>query len=527
MPLAWTVMRALGEPSIEAARGSLGLVRGGGGLSGSRTRHWFLWTAAIAATAGLGWLTVVQPLVAAVAAALVACATWLLVRPQRAIRLFRVALAVLLVGYAFLGRGLAHVGAPPLYVGEVVLGLGILAILAASPTIRIRPLHLLTLAFMGWGVICTIPYLNRYGINSLRDATSWGYATFAFAVSWTVGFGELQAVVKWYRRLLPIFLFWVPVAFALTLVAANWLPVAPGSDVPIIEFKGGDIGVQLAGAGAFMLLGLFIPTTVPAIQDVAMWSMWLVDVGIAAALNRGGMLAASTAALALLIGRGFARWFPVAIVLAAVLGVALILDPQVPSANSSRSVSLGQLAENVTSIVAPSDNSALQGTKDFRLAWWEKIVGYTFGGPYFWTGKGFGVNLADDDGFQVTADDSLRAPHNAHFEFLARMGVPGFALWVLLQAAFGIAILRAALQARRQGLRWWLQIFTWLLVLWAAAMVNMSFDPYLQGPQGAIWFWSVFGLGLASLGLADRSEESRVGRPAVAAPNVRSQPYGD
>ena len=27
---------------------------------------------------------------------------------------------------------------------------------------------------------------------------------------------------------------------------------------------------------------------------------------------------------------------------------------------------------------------------------------YTVFGDYFWTGKGFGINLADDDGFQTT-----------------------------------------------------------------------------------------------------------------------------
>jgi hypothetical protein len=32
-------------------------------------------------------------------------------------------------------------------------------------------------------------------------------------------------------------------------------------------------------------------------------------------------------------------------------------------------------------------------------------------------------------------------------------------------------------------------------------VINTSFDPYLEGPQGSIWFWTVFGLGLAALQL--------------------------
>ena len=31
------------------------------------------------------------------------------------------------------------------------------------------------------------------------------------------------------------------------------------------------------------------------------------------------------------------------------------------------------------------------------------IIDYTVFGDYFWTGKGFGISLADDDGFQGTA----------------------------------------------------------------------------------------------------------------------------
>jgi hypothetical protein len=28
-------------------------------------------------------------------------------------------------------------------------------------------------------------------------------------------------------------------------------------------------------------------------------------------------------------------------------------------------------------------------------------------------------------------------------------------------------------------------------------MVNATFDVYLEGPQGGIWFWCVFGFGIA------------------------------
>jgi O-antigen ligase len=162
----------------------------------------------------------------------------------------------------------------------------------------------------------------------------------------------------------------------------------------------------------------------------------------------------------------------------------------------SRNVSVTQLIANLGSITG-GDDAQLDASKDWRLSWWTKIYGYTIDGPYLWVGKGFGVNLATDDGFQVDEEQSLRAPHSAHLEILARAGLPGLALWALLQLAFAAAMLRAAAIARRIKEPVWIPLLGWVFVYWLAALVNGSFDVYLGGPQGGIWFWSMIGLGLA------------------------------
>ena len=178
-----------------------------------------------------------------------------------------------------------------------------------------------------------------------------------------------------------------------------------------------------------------------------------------------------------------------------------IADPVVPE---GRPATLEQMIENLLSVFGPSSDPGLSGTREFRLAWWGTIVDYTLFGDYFWAGKGFGINLADDDGFQSTADGSLRAPHNSHMTVLARMGVPAFVLWLGLQAAFAVGLLRATLAFRRAGDLQLASIGAWVLVYWFAMAVNTSFDPYLEGPQGGIWFWSVFGLGLVVMRLRRR-----------------------
>jgi hypothetical protein len=179
-----------------------------------------------------------------------------------------------------------------------------------------------------------------------------------------------------------------------------------------------------------------------------------------------------------------------------------------PAPPTGRPATIDQLLQNFLSIFSPSSRGNLEFTRQFRLAWWGKIIDYTVFGPYFWTGKGFGVNLADDDGYQINPDHSLRAPHNSHLTVLARMGVPGFVLWLILQGAFGLGLLRSVLAGRRAGDEPLVAVGAWILVYWVAMMVDTSFDPYLEGPQGGIWFWALFGLGLAVMRLAARQRQA-------------------
>ena len=179
----------------------------------------------------------------------------------------------------------------------------------------------------------------------------------------------------------------------------------------------------------------------------------------------------------------------------------LIPEPVPPK---GRPATFQQMIENLFSIFGSSADGGLEGSKQFRLAWWGKIFDYTVFGNYFWTGKGFGINLADADGFQSTADHSLRSPHNSEMTVLARMGVPGLVLWVLVQGAFGIGLLRATFAHRRAGDMQLAALGAFLLAYWVAMMVDTSFDPYLEGPQGGIWFWTIFGLGLVVMRLVPR-----------------------
>jgi O-antigen ligase len=170
------------------------------------------------------------------------------------------------------------------------------------------------------------------------------------------------------------------------------------------------------------------------------------------------------------------------------------------SFRDDRSISAEAVIETVKSIFNFTGFSQYDGPRQWRIEWWNKILDYTIFGENFWTGKGYGINLANDDGFQVFdffQDQPLRSPHNSHLTFLARGGVPGFLAWLTLQGLFGMSLFRAYRKAVRSDRHDWATLNLWVLAYWFAFMVNATFDVFLEGPQGGIWFWCLFGFGIA------------------------------
>jgi len=659
---------------------------------------------------------------------------------QLVTRIFLVALGALLIGYMFLGRGFAHIGVGPIFVGDLVLLLGIATIAFVTIRAGVRAPVTWTvaflLAFVALGAVRTVPYIGTHGLDALRDGVLWGYAGFALIVYLLADRGLLLSAFRAYGWVVPIFALWLPISWNLFAAAsADIDPNRPGSFVPLVFFKAGDMAVHSVGVIAFLVLAA------PAVWSARafLWRMLIClpllwTLFVAGTSNRGALVTTALGIVVVaLLARRWRNWLPL-LAATAVFALALVLQsvlaqtgepgatatagqtlmasgsaasspsveggpstagpsdsfatarpnestPSVSPASSQqagqplavsnasfeigpvddgtilgwssrlgsssgpdgtpsyniregsayrgarfasirnllkpyqatltsslipfkpgediavsvwvksiagrptleiyvnwfdrsgklissdflnlrrtdgvrawqecvgaaeapprtakaqilfyeasgsaamgidevtarsgdfvpesvgprgRPATLQQMIENFLSIFGSSPDSGLEGSKQFRLAWWGKIIDYTVFGNYFWTGKGFGVNLADDDDFQSTVDHSLRSPHNSNVTVLARMGVPGLILWLLVQGSFGIGLLRATIAYRRAGDALLAVIGGVVVAYWVAMMVDTSFDPYLEGPQGGIWFWTIFGLGLVVMRFAPR-----------------------
>ncbi|MBV9982350.1 O-antigen ligase family protein [Bradyrhizobium sp.] len=406
----------------------------------------------------------------------------------------------MLAGYALLGKGFAYLGIPPLFVGEIALGFGLrallrsgcsLAMLATVPSLLLATLSTLVIA----EAVASVP---AYGVDAIRDSVILLYGLFAFIVIALVleKPDRLNWTLRAYGRFAWLYGMIGGVIFNLSSIFADNLYASglyfPGTNIVLPYVRAGEAASHLSGAAVFMLLGFCrVPLS---------WVLLLLVNIFMVTPSRGAMFSCVIPiGIAAVLADRMRRIAPVLLLSAALFVVAYAIGLEVPL-SGGRYIGPAQIVENFNSIFGASDASNLDATKTWRLSWWQAIRNYTFNGPYFWTGKGYGISLAEADGFadHVAGQAILRSPHNAHMTMLARSGVPGLALWVLTGVAWFTGLLHAQIVARCRGDTQWANLFLWVACYALAIVIDASFDVALEGPMLGIWFWSLFGLGIAS-----------------------------
>jgi len=438
---------------------------------------------------------------------------------------FLAVLCALLMGYALGGRGFAYIGVGKLYIGEVVFTLGVVAMVLTRRAWRclVHPVWIILLMLLLWCGLRALPDLGRYGVLTLRDAAMAGYALFAAMVMLCL-VSEPWWLGRLTRRLAHFgangFFAVAPLLVLLTQLGGDALPHWPGAPGPLIQLKPGDAAILACGMTCLLWLGY------------ARWgwgtiALLVVTLLVCGALNRSGVLGfiLGTGVFVVLawsmpgVRKGVLKLLMVACLIEAVLfplhlklrwerhgqevasrvSILAVTDRVLAATGVWEPVvsSSTEGLEDASRSVAAANRATLSSTVQWRLAWWRRIAAKAATADQWYRGRGFGLNLADDDGFQVTRDGSLRSPHNIHLTYLARTGFPGLGLWLALQGAWLITMARGWWQARRRGQDAWTGWFAALIGFWLAMQFNASLDVYLEGPVGAIWFWTIFGAGMA------------------------------
>jgi O-antigen/teichoic acid export membrane protein len=424
---------------------------------------------------------------------------------------FTPALGFLLGGYLFFSKSFAylHVPGTPVFIGEIVLGIGLFEVLRVpSPwrhLLNRAPALRLAIAFLA--VCCVRLYFDypKYGLDAVRDASVGYYLLFAFLAAAAVVAEPtfVPRLLGWYRKVLPAFLFWAPVALMLASIDSLTGIYMPGTETPVNSFKAGDFGVQIAVAIGFLWLDARRTEAGQTGKFSTTVGLSLVGlVGLAACLsqNRGGFIAGAAVLLVVAVYLSPARRrrlvVPILAGLAGISVLVLLLNLRLPT--DEREFSLQQVTENMLSIIQRDQSEDLSGTVEWREQYWQRIRHDMLTQGTWKSGFGFGVVL----GARYGADDPndpapLRSAHNTHLTVFARTGIVGLIVWALLWLAWCYR------------LQWWIRrrsggvrdpdgaIVIWVLAAAVGWLVNAYFDPSLEAPSACIWLYVLVGVGAA------------------------------
>jgi O-antigen ligase len=408
----------------------------------------------------------------------------------------------LLVGYIVGNRGFAQLsvfGGFPLLPAEFVLLVACAILVVQCARRRDLPLRYdaLNLTLFIWMLIGTVRLLfdiRVYGFAALRDYAMVYYGVFFYLAQHAA---RDAASARFLHRCVLVACGLLLVVHPLAAQFPNFfLSTLTLRGIPVIFYKD-DL------AGNFMAMGsLLFFLRYEKSRHLAWLAASLALVGLMFATNsRSSMVGLAVGAAWLAVA---GRWRFVATLSAGVIvaAVGLLLVAQVRH-QSWRQTPVYSIYERTMSIADPlgqrayrDEESLSKGDNNvFRMVWWRAAVGETVESN-LWFGLGFGHDLAyrfireyfPDNTEEFTA----RSPHNVLITVFARMGVIGsvaFLAFLVACAVRTLRILRHGASFADSGAFW---CAAWVLLVCAC------FGVVLEGPMGAVVFWTVLGLASAT-----------------------------
>ena len=406
--------------------------------------------------------------------------------------------AGLLIGYLLGNRGFAQIHPPglPLLPGEFVLGVaGTFWLWRVAKTrqlpLRRDPLHAWIIIWLLLGGLRLLFDFRPYGMLALRDSAMVYYAAFFFlGQAWTA-----QAVGRrWLERALHFGFALVAPMFLLFLSFGDWFAshlVVGG--IPLVFFKS-DVTGGLMVAGAAWWLDRY--RREGRLNQLAWVAINCAGVGLS---NSRAAMVAMLVLGAILVWRGAWRQ---AQVLVAIAGLGLVTLSALPLLDRSSDTDSPSrhLGRALLSVVDWSQRFEYEGTglgdkpdnNRFRLAWWSAVVDETWAGQP-WVGLGFGHDLAAAflARYDAVSPDDLfaRSPHSIVLSTFGRLGLIGAVTLAGILVVMARQTARAGRLAREghdAGFGAWGGVW--------AIFVSACFGVVLEGPMGAVVFWTLLGI---------------------------------
>lgn len=406
-------------------------------------------------------------------------------------------LAGTLFGYIAGNRGFAQLqisGEFPLFPAEAVLLVAVPVLLVRLAQKRARAFHRdpLNYAIFLWLMLgsARLPLdVPAYGFLAVRDYAMVYYAAFFFIGQAYAGHAASARVLS--RAVTAACLALPVLATLIQFLPEFFLSTLTVRGIPLIFYKD-DLLATLFAAAFFWLWTRW---------EFRRQRLWLVPVTACLLMvstttsPRAAMVAVAGVTGLWLLAR---RW-QIAATQAAIVGTAVVVAVAVFSFSDRdlRQTAAYSTYEHAISIFDfqakgnymnrqsgdPGDNNR------FRIVWWRAVAEETAEeNPVF--GLGFGHDLAArflvDYGLLQADDFSARSPHSMIMSVFGRLGLAGLACWLAIAVAM-LALTRRVLRAGTADQRGFASV-AW--VIWISA----CFGVVLEGPMGAVVFWTVLGL---------------------------------
>jgi len=404
-----------------------------------------------------------------------------------------------IIGYIVGNRGFAQVtlmSSFPLLPAETVLLLGGGILLAQSAwrhelPFRRGPLNVILLTWIAVGTIRVGFDFREFGFVALRDFAVVYYAAFFYLAE------EAARDARAGRFLQNVVLASSVVLLGVYCIYDNipefFLNHFTFRGMPLIFYKGDLVGTFLAVGSVLFFLRF---------EEKKRWWNLVLSLALAGAVlatdNRASLLGLGAATAWLAIG---GRWKFAAVQAAAGVGAAttILLFATAMNIPWDRTPLFG-VYEMAVSIADPSGSQHYRGSETFnkgdnnlfRTVWWQAVIDETIeGNPY--VGLGFGHDLADRfvrEYYPENSEEfSTRSPHNVLVTIFARMGAAGLAVFLAAMAVIAVRTWRAVRAGPREAAPW--------CAVWVMFM-SACFGVVLEGPMGAVVFWTMLGVAYAS-----------------------------
>jgi O-antigen ligase len=334
---------------------------------------------------------------------------------------------------------------------------------------------------------------RAYSFMSVRDFATIYYSLFFFiAQDWA----RHPATRLWIERCLTLgFSLVVPAFAGFELWPDFIVDHTSVNGVPLIYVKS-DVACGFMLAGLFWFLGAHLRKPKAYLLFFAAVNL----VGVFLCNSRAGVVAFLFCVTWLLVLGIVYRTGPILYrltILGALGLVALVVEASLPKEpgetsqiyriyESARTVIdvTGQYVPETSNLADKADNNR------FRSEWWRTVIQETQA-EGLWFGLGFGRDLAAQfvqiyypEGGE---DFNVRSPHNVLVSIFARMGVVGLAVSLMLLCAIAGRTWRdARLRPEHQPNPAWLGAW--------GIFITACFGVVLEGPMGAIVFWTLLGL---------------------------------